>query len=119
MPNDAKLGLVVGVGLVIAVAVVFDRKNAPTANTAAIDKADPALREASTTAKKDSALANSTSGRRHTVQTGETLTSLARHYFGDESKAIIIRQQNPALQGAEEPAAGTVLVIPERDGNGP
>jgi len=29
MPNDAKLGLVVGVGLVIAVAVVFFRKEAP------------------------------------------------------------------------------------------
>src|SRR5438309_782901 len=29
MPNDAKLGLVVGVGLVIAVAVLFFRKEAP------------------------------------------------------------------------------------------
>jgi len=29
MPNDAKLGLVVGVGLVIAVAVVFFRKELP------------------------------------------------------------------------------------------
>jgi len=28
MPNDAKLGLVLGVGLVIAVAVVFTRKDA-------------------------------------------------------------------------------------------
>lgn len=39
MPNDAKLGLVVGVGLVIAVAVVFFRKDltaaAPTADRAA------------------------------------------------------------------------------------
>lgn len=29
MPNDAKLGLVVGVGLVIAVAVIFFRKELP------------------------------------------------------------------------------------------
>src|SRR4051812_27168548 len=34
MPNDAKLGLVVGMGLVIAVAVVFFRKDAATANPA-------------------------------------------------------------------------------------
>src|SRR5947209_5865130 len=38
MPNDAKLGLVVGVGLVIAVAVVFSRKDpeAATSQTAAV-----------------------------------------------------------------------------------
>ena len=30
MPNDAKLGLVVGVGLVIAVAVLFFRKEPQT-----------------------------------------------------------------------------------------
>jgi hypothetical protein len=33
MPNDAKLGLVVGVGLVIAVAVIFFRKEAPAGPT--------------------------------------------------------------------------------------
>lgn len=31
MPNDAKLGLVVGVGLVVAVAVLFTRKETPAA----------------------------------------------------------------------------------------
>jgi hypothetical protein len=31
MPNDAKLGLVVGVGLVVAVAVLFARKESPAA----------------------------------------------------------------------------------------
>jgi hypothetical protein len=30
MPNDAKFGLVVGVGLVIAIAIVFFRKEAPS-----------------------------------------------------------------------------------------
>ena len=34
MPNDAKLGLVVGVGLVIAVAVLFFRKELPTGGPA-------------------------------------------------------------------------------------
>jgi hypothetical protein len=32
VPNDAKFGLVVGVVLVIAIAVVFFRKEAPPAN---------------------------------------------------------------------------------------
>jgi hypothetical protein len=35
MPNDAKLGLVVGVGLVIAVAVMFFRREAPASPPAA------------------------------------------------------------------------------------
>lgn len=29
MPNDAKLGMVIGIGLVLLIAVVFFRKNAP------------------------------------------------------------------------------------------
>lgn len=36
MPNDAKFGLVVGVGLVIAVAIVFFRKEAPSPPAEAI-----------------------------------------------------------------------------------
>jgi hypothetical protein len=36
MPNDAKLGLFVGVSLVIAVAVVFFRREVPATSTAAI-----------------------------------------------------------------------------------
>jgi len=35
MPNDAKLGLVVGVGLVIAIGVVFFRKEPPPAGAGA------------------------------------------------------------------------------------
>jgi hypothetical protein len=42
MPNDAKLGLVVGVGLVIAVAVVFFRKDLATATPTA-DRAAAAV----------------------------------------------------------------------------
>jgi hypothetical protein len=44
MPNDAKLGLVCGVGLVIAVAIVYFRREAPLmavpSGPAAIGKAD-------------------------------------------------------------------------------
>jgi hypothetical protein len=49
MPNDAKLGLVCGVALVIAVGVVFFRKDgpglAPAADPAAIVKPTPAATE--------------------------------------------------------------------------
>ena len=112
MPNDAKLGMVVGVGLVIAVAVVFYRKDAPTGNTAAIDKVGPSqLAEAPTA--RDPAPVKPTSIRRHTVQVGDTLSGLARQYLGDESKVAAIREMNPALQGLDEPPTGTVLVIPD------
>jgi hypothetical protein len=42
MPNDAKLGLVVGVSLVIVVAVFFFRKEAPAVDPAAATIVKPA-----------------------------------------------------------------------------
>lgn len=42
MPNDAKLGLVVGVSLVIVVAVFFFRKEAPAIDPAAATIVQPA-----------------------------------------------------------------------------
>jgi nucleoid-associated protein YgaU len=115
MPNDAKLGLVVGVGVVIAVGVIFYRKDAPVQNIAAIDKVEPS-RTVLPPPPKNATVA-STTGRRHTVQAGETLTSLAKHYFGDETKAAAIRELNPTLQEPDEPAEGTILVIPDGDRN--
>lgn len=44
MPNDAKLGMVVGVGLVIVVAVVFFRKDAAAGSPAGPKAATPAPR---------------------------------------------------------------------------
>jgi len=111
MPNDAKLGLVVGVGVVIAVGVVFYRKDATNDSRAAIEKVEPARASAPPPARD----ATPTGLRRHTVQAGETLTSLAKRYLGQEEKAGVIRQFNPALAESEEPAEGTVLVIPDRD----
>ncbi len=43
MPNDAKLGLVVGVGLVIAIGVVFFRKEPPPNASNPPGAAAPAL----------------------------------------------------------------------------
>ena len=58
MPNDAKLGLVVGVGLVLAVAVVFFRKESPSPRvslpprTSAVGAAGMVPAEASGTAEQ-------------------------------------------------------------------
>jgi hypothetical protein len=42
MPNDAKLGLVLGIGLVIAIGVVFFRKE-PSAGAPSVDAAPAAV----------------------------------------------------------------------------
>jgi nucleoid-associated protein YgaU len=121
MPNDARLGLVLGVGLVIAVAVVFFRKEVaadPDANAgkppAAVtpSPADPAATrpaDARTTARDGDAAG----ARRHTVREGDTLTSLAKRYYGDEAKsAALFRVNRAVLTSPNELPPGTDLVIP-------
>jgi predicted Zn-dependent protease len=112
MPNDAKLGLVIGVGLVIAIGVIFYRKDAPTGSTAAIDKPSE-VQTAERTQRDSTAIAKTTSTRHHTVQAGETLAGLARQYFGDEAKVAAIRELNPNVPEAGSLAVGTVLVLPD------
>ena len=126
MPNDAKLGLVVGVGLLIVVAVVFFRRElTPGANSVeppsnkvqppppAIPPANNRLVSASPTAHMD----EKPQLRRHTVREGDTLARLAEEYLGDGTKFDRIRDANGLTQsGNEALSAGTVLVIPEADG---
>jgi nucleoid-associated protein YgaU len=100
MPNDARLGLVVGVAVVIAIAVLFYRKEAP---------AQPP--EGSTATSALPALPSPDALRRHTVRSGETLAQLASRYYGDAGQTDLIRQANGGLK--LEPRAGTVLIIPE------
>jgi nucleoid-associated protein YgaU len=122
MPNDAKLGLVVGVGLVIGVAVVFFRKDAagqpPADRSAAIVQPTyphPAKPSHPGTSYPSAEAAASL--RRHTVEEGETLHGLARRYYGDGDKATLIRRYNTNLPGADvELSPGTVLVIPDISG---
>jgi nucleoid-associated protein YgaU len=128
MPNDAKLGLVVGVGLVITVAVVFFRKDMPAA-------ADPAAHSVRTTPEVPAVPPASSGrsrvveartgirtghspataeGRCHTVREGETLFSLAQKFYGDSTKSALILQVNRGRlreDGALQP--GTVLEIPD------
>jgi nucleoid-associated protein YgaU len=128
MPNDAKLGLVVGVGLVIAVAVLFFRKDTPygTPNgdpapagivrpfplpspSSASSRSAPARPTALTT--EPSTL--TTGLQRHTVQEGDTLFSLARRYYGDAERFGAIYQANRGVLRAPDPLpVGAELVIP-------
>jgi nucleoid-associated protein YgaU len=129
MPNDAKLGLVVGVGVVIAVAVVFFRKDPAVADPAAATSVRPApagqppaapvsharsrpvsahsgIREAQTPTVAE--------GRCHTVREGETLFSLAQRYYGDRDKSDYLYQVNrDRLSSPDALLPGTVLLIPK------
>jgi nucleoid-associated protein YgaU len=138
MPNDAKLGLVLGVSLVIAVAVVFFRRDLVTAQlndnpAGAVGAAGPpaasttsptappnAVRDqlhpvrARTAERTTESRPAGPSTRRHTVREGDTLYSLARHYYGDGDRFIdLYRANRPALKGPDELEPGTVLVIPD------
>jgi nucleoid-associated protein YgaU len=127
MPNDAKLGLVVGVGLVIAVAIVFFRKEAPAADPAASVKQQPPPAQPLSPARTRPVAAQPgirattapipAEGRCHTVRAGETLFSLAQHYYGDRDKSDLIYQSNRnRLSSPDSLEPGTVLVIPELPG---
>jgi nucleoid-associated protein YgaU len=110
MPNDAKLGLVVGVGLVVAFAVVFFHKDTqPGAPPQGATTAVP--REATPRPPNISRPA----GRvQHTVKEGETLFSLARQYYGDAEKSLeIYRVNRSVLKAPDELAPGMVLELPD------
>jgi nucleoid-associated protein YgaU len=123
MPNDAKLGLVVGVALVIAVAVVFFRREAPAGGPATNVQPGPAMMPPAPTTTN--AFARTTSrggeregwagqGRLHTVRDGETLFGLARRYYGDgEKSSALYRANQGRLRSPERLPPGTVLVIPD------
>jgi nucleoid-associated protein YgaU len=139
MPNDAKLGLVLGVTLVIAVAVVFFRRDLATAqpneeptsavNGAAAPPAAPttppaappnAVRDqlhpvkARTAERTTEVRAGGPSSRRHTVRAGDTLFSLARHYYGDGDRFVdLYRANRGTLKSPDALEPGTVLVIPD------
>jgi nucleoid-associated protein YgaU len=130
MPNDAKLGLVVGVVLVITVAVIYFRNDAAArkkdetpAATAVKPTPSPArfpargqtrpTKARTAVQSEESGLAN-TVVRRHTVQEGDTLASLAERYYGDKKLADeLYRANRDQLKGPDELPAGTVLVLPE------
>src|SRR5689334_1209459 len=119
MPNDAKLGLVVGVALVIAVAVVFFRREAPAGAPATNVQPGPAMMPPAPTTTNAFARTTSRSGagiegRLHTVEDGETLFGLARRYYGDgEKSSALFRANRNRIRSPDRLPPGTVLVIPD------
>jgi nucleoid-associated protein YgaU len=129
MPNDAKLGLAVGVGLVIFVAVLYYRteSSASTADPAAtivqpeqISPAPPPRRNkrtpATSTASANKGASTQVASRRHTVRAGDTFQTLARRYYGAEEKEAILAGANGAVaneDGSLKP--GTTVLIPTMD----
>jgi nucleoid-associated protein YgaU len=132
MPNDAKLGLVVGMGLVIAVAVVFFRKDAAADNPSADEVSAIRVRSAGQvppyaaprntyrpvkarpTSRSTADDETAAGEQRHTVQEGDTLFALARRYYGDGDKFVeIYRANREVLQTPDQLPPGTVLVIPD------
>jgi nucleoid-associated protein YgaU len=136
VPNDAKLGLVIGVGLVIAVAVIFFRKDLVTAQPASDNPAGAAINPAVSPPAatpvpepaaepvrpaRGKAVTRSSEGdapepavRRHTVQEGETLFTLAQRYYGDGDRFVdLYRANRGVLKSPDALEPGTVLTIPD------
>jgi nucleoid-associated protein YgaU len=128
MPNDAKLGLVVGVGLVIVIAVTFFRREpAEVAATAAVspptqDRGNPPRNQLPALPSQPTSASGpeSTISGRHVVRAGETLYSLARLYYHDDRRFVdIFRANQDVLTTVDPLRPGTVLVIPELPNEAP
>jgi nucleoid-associated protein YgaU len=130
MPNDAKLGLVVGVGLVIVVAVLAFRKDVPPVTPSAIESSarGQAFDDERVSRRvqmvpvpgpiigMSGMLAPRSRGgsREHTVQEGDTLFSLAAQYYGDRAKwRALHRANSDRVRGPGRLPRGAVLIIPD------
>jgi nucleoid-associated protein YgaU len=120
MANDAKMALVIGVGLVVAVAIIFFHKelvngrtpdNRPPPNGVTPPGGIPLPPPGNTPPRR--VLARPT-GRQHTVAQGDTLYGLAERYYGDGERFVDLYQSNRAvLKRPDRLEVGTVLVIPD------
>jgi nucleoid-associated protein YgaU len=112
MQNDAKLGLVVGVGLVIVIAVVFFRREPAQADAGQAAAVAPAGQDGRPAPRNQ--LPAPGPVRRHVVQQGDTLYGLARRYYQDDRKFVDIYRANQDVLTTPDPLMpGTDLVIPE------
>jgi phage tail protein X len=115
MPNDAKLGLFFGMGLVILVAVLFFRRDLPGVNLAAGNSPVWTLHDKPKADAKNGTPVRATGGRRHAVQEGDTLMNLAQKYYGDKNQFSTIYDANrDQVNAPDRLAPGTVLVIPDQ-----
>jgi hypothetical protein len=118
MPNDARLGLVVGVTVVILVAVLFVRRDSMSRgapgkgpnHTAAVVQL-PSMAPGVPGVPRSGLFG----GRTHTIGEGDTLTSVAVRYYNDPAQVSLLMQANrDRIMGPDRVPVGTVLVIPER-----
>jgi nucleoid-associated protein YgaU len=125
MPNDAKFGLVVGVALVIAVAIVFFRKDGAgrlavietpaTSSTANAPASSPVTQRD----MRPPPPANPVSRQRpastyeYVVHPGDTLFSIARAHYGDGERFYEIYQANrDVLKTPDALPPGLTLKLP-------
>jgi len=112
MPTDAKLGLAVGVGLVIVVAVVFFGKPTPSAS-ALPTPGQPQAAGSQRVSLVPASPLPPTKPRIHVVQSGDTLFSIARQHYGDGDRFADIYQANKdVLSSPDRLPLGASLRLP-------
>jgi nucleoid-associated protein YgaU len=116
------LGLVAGMVLVIVVAVVFFRREAPAGSATSVEPVS-APRDQDVQVRADGAPVplplpappGDGGGRLHTVQDGETLGSVARHYYlSSDYSSALYRANRDRVRAPDQVVPGTVLRIPDR-----
>ena len=114
MPKDARLGLFLGVALVIVVAVLLFRKDLPGVNLAPGNSAGWSWQGATAGDGQAASNVQTAGGRRHVVQNGDTLMNLAQKYYGDKEQFSTIYNVNrEQVHAPDRLTPGTVLVIPD------
>lgn len=120
MPHDARLGLVVGVTLVILVAVLLAKKdgaaplsaNGQTPNLSKVGMSAPVPGVPGVSPR--TVATAPTRPRTHTVEEGETLMSLSKQYFGDTGHVShLFRANQDRILAPDRVPMGTVLRIPD------
>jgi len=124
MPNDAKLGLVIGIAAFIAVAVLFYHKDLVPDRTdrvpAGLARPGAGRPKGYSTSRAGRGSAQAASLRRHTVTEGDSLYALAEKFYGDGDRFIDLYLANKSvLRRPDELKAGTVLVVPDLGDDAP
>ncbi len=120
MPNDARLGLVVGVTLVILVAILFARKDTPAPVTVSAQNSNLSKVGLSAPVPGVPSVPPKTIAtapprvRSHKVEEGETLMSLSKQYYGDTNHVgHLFRANQDRILAPDRVPMGTVLRIPD------
>ena len=120
MTTDAKLGLAIGIVVVVAVAVLFFRKDLLPQN-GSTDQSPASVGSPPANPSRDQPrrlaarpMSRSTVRRQHTVVEGDTLFGLAERYYGDGDRFIDLYDANrDVLKRPDQLEVGTVLTIPD------